>query len=97
MVRVTKSPYLNTPQLLDVDKSKVHPLVRNLFQAKVRQAALTGKLKFYSENWGKLTQDVNILPTVQGFKITFSQTPFQCGLPKLAIVNQAERLQIIQK
>ena len=94
MVRVKKSPYLNTPQLLDVDKSKVHPLVRNLFQAKVRQFALTGKLKFYSENWGKLTQDVNILPTVQGFKITFSQTPFQCGLPQLAIVNQAERLQI---
>ena len=34
MVRVIKSPYLNTPQLLDVDRSQVHPLVRNLFHVK---------------------------------------------------------------
>ena len=50
MTRVIKSPYLNTPQLLDVDRSKVHPLVRNLFLVKTRQAPLAGKLKFYSEN-----------------------------------------------
>ena len=31
MVRVIKSPYHSTPQLLYVDRSKVHPLVRNLF------------------------------------------------------------------
>ena len=37
---------------------------------------------------------MNILSIVQGFKIPFSQTPFQCGLPKLARVNQEERLQI---
>ena len=62
MVRVIKSPYDSNPQLLDVNRSKLHPLVRNLFHAKVRQAPLTGRLKFYSENWEKLTQDVNILP-----------------------------------
>ena len=62
MVRVIKSPYHSNPQLLDVNRSKLHPLVRNLFHAKVRQAPLTGRLKFYSENWEKLTQDVNILP-----------------------------------
>ena len=94
MVRVIKSPYLNTPQLLDVDRSKVHPLVRNLFHIKERQAPLAGRLKFYSENWEKLTQDVNILSIVQGFKIPFSQTPFQFGPPQLARVNQEERLQI---
>ena len=93
-VRVIKSPYLNTPQLLDVDRSKVHPLVRNLFHIKERQAPLAGRLKFYSENWEKLTQDVNILSIVQGFKIPFSQTPFQFGPPQLARVNQEERLQI---
>ena len=60
-VIVIKSPYLNTPQLLDVDRSKVHPLVRNLFHIKERQAPLAGRLKFYSENWEKLTQEVNIL------------------------------------
>ena len=94
MVRVTKSSYLNTSQVLDVGRSKVHPLVRNLFHVKVRQAPLAGRLKFYSENWGKLTQDVNILSIIQGFKIPFSETPFQFGPPQLARVNQEERLQI---
>ena len=51
MVRVIKSPYLNTPQLLDVGKSKVHLLVRNVFHAKARQDPLAGRLKFYLENW----------------------------------------------
>ena len=97
MVRVTKSSYLNTPQVLDVGRSKVHPLVRNLFHVKVRQAPLAGRLKFYSENWGKLTQDVNILSIIQGFKIPFSQTPFQFGPPQLARVNQEERSQINSK
>ena len=45
MFRVIKSPYLNTPQHLDVDRSKVHPLVRTLFHGKARQVPLTGRLK----------------------------------------------------
>ena len=94
MVRVIKSPYLNTPQLLDLDRSKVRLSVRNLFHVKARQALLDGRVKFYSENWGKLTQDVNILVIVQGFKISFSQTPFPFDPPPLAKVNQEERLQI---
>ena len=49
MVRAIKSPFLNTPQQLGVDNSKVHPWVRNLFQVIMRQAPLTGRLKFYSE------------------------------------------------
>ena len=90
MVRVIKSPYLNTPQLLDVDRSKVHPLVRNLFLVKARQTPLAGRLKFLE----KATQDMSILSIVQGFKIPFSQTPLQFGPPQLARVNQEERLQI---
>ena len=50
----------------------------------MRQAPLAGRLKFYLENWGKLTQDVNILSIVQGFKILFSQTPFQYGPPPIS-------------
>ena len=93
-MRVIESPYLNTPLFLHVDRSKVHPLARNLFHIKARQAPFAGRLKFYSENWEKLTQDVNILSIVQGFKIPFSQTPFQFGPPQLARMNQEERLQI---
>ena len=40
---------------------------------------------------------MNILPIVQGFKIRFSQTPFQDGPPQLARVNQKERLQMNSK
>ena len=97
MVRVIKSPYPNTPQLLDVGKSKLHHLVRNFFHVKARQAPLAGRLKFYLENWEKLTQDVNILSIAQGFKIPFSQTAFQYGPPKLARMNMEERLQINSK
>ena len=96
MVRVIKSPYLNTLQLLDINWSKVHPLVRNLSNIKVKQAPLAGGLKFYSENGKKLTQEMNILSIVQGFKIPFSQTisPFQYDPPQFTQVNQEERLQI---
>ena len=40
---------------------------------------------------------MKILPIVQGFKIRFSQTPFQYGAPQLARVNQKERLQMNSK
>ena len=60
----------------------------------MRKTPLAGRLNFYSESWEKLTQDVNILSIVQGFKICFSQTPFQYSTPQLARVNQEERLQI---
>ena len=75
MVRVIKSLYLNTPQLLDKDKSKVHPLIRNLFRVKAREAPLAGRLNFYSENWEKLTQDGNILSIVQVFQNSFLLNP----------------------
>ena len=91
-VRVIKSPYLDTPQLLDVDTSKVHPLVGNLFHIKARQAPLTGN--FIKKNWKKLTQDLNIFSIVLGFKIRFSQTLFYFGPPQLPRVNQEEMLQI---
>ena len=73
MVRKIKSPYLYIPQILDVDRAKVHPLVRNLFHVKVRQAPQGIRLKFHLGNWEKLTQDLNILSVVQSFKIPFSQ------------------------
>ena len=53
---------------------------------------MAGRLKFYSENWEILTQDVNILSIVQAFKIPFSQTAFQSVSSQLARENQEERL-----
>ena len=52
------------------------------------------KTKILFRTLGKLTQDVDILSIVQGFKIPFSQIPFQYDPPQLARVNQKERLQI---
>ena len=37
---------------------------------------------------------MNILSTMESFKIYFPQAPFQYGPPQLASVNQKERLQI---
>ena len=54
MVRVIKSPYLKTPQLLDVDRSKVRPLVSNLFRVKARQAPQAGRLKCLFRKQGKI-------------------------------------------
>ena len=93
MVKVIKSPYLNTPQLLDVDRSKVRPLVRNLFHVKDRQAPLAGRLKFYPENWEKLTQDVNIC--CAGFQNSFLPNPISVwfspiskGEPRGKVINK---------
>ena len=87
MVRVIKSHYVSNPKRLDIDSPKVYRFVRNLFHVKARQAPLAGILKFYSENWEKLTQDVNLSSIVQVFKIPFSETPVQYIPPHLARVS----------
>ena len=42
----------------------------------------------------KINSRCEFLSIVQGFKIRFSQTPFQYSPPQLARMNQEERLQI---
>ena len=60
MVRVMKSPYLNTPQPLDVDRSKVYPLVRNLFHDKARQAPLAGRREPRGKVTNKFRNEENV-------------------------------------
>ena len=51
---------------------------------------MTERLKFYAEKREILTQDVDILSIVQGFKIPFSQIAFQSVSSRLAKGNQEE-------
>ena len=46
------------------------------FPGQSEASSTGGRLKFYSENWGKLTQDVNILSIVQGFQKFLSPKPY---------------------
>ena len=53
------------------------------------------KSKILFRKLGKInSRGEYLMSIVQGFKIPFSQTPFQYGPPQLARVNQEERLQI---
>ena len=54
-----------------VDMSLVHPLIRNFFpnQRKENIPLVAGRLRYFQQNWGKLTRDPNILNIVKGWKI----------------------------
>ena len=51
---------------------------------------LAGRLLFFYQNWEKLTQDPWVLETVKGFRITFSQTPFQSAEPSMRVSKEEE-------
>ena len=58
--------------------SRVHPFVRALFPKNpIPEVRLAGRLKFFSSNWSKLTQDPSILNIVKGFEIPFLGKPVQ--------------------
>ena len=49
MERVLTAPYLNIPQLVNVEILKVQPLIRNLFETKLQRTLLEGRLKFHKK------------------------------------------------
>ena len=65
IIRVIKSPYLNIPRLLDVDRSKVHPLVRNLFR----------KTSIFLRKLGKIKSRCEYFVHSAGFQNTFLPNP----------------------
>ena len=64
--------------------SIVHPGVRNLISnINVTPQKPAGATKFFTENWGKLTQDPNVLNILRdGLKIPLMSKPKQKKLPK---------------
>ena len=48
---------------------------------------LTGRLRFFYNNWKNITLDPSILDIVLGYKIVFQTHPFQLTVPRSTIQN----------
>ena len=57
---------------------------------------LAGRLRLFVDNWKKLTQDLWVLNTIQGYKIPFSMDPYQKGIPE-SVVSKEEDVYISQE
>ena len=83
---------LNVPDLLlsIVEFPRIHPLIANLFPTTTKQLPCAGRVKFFVENWKKLTNDQRILEIVKGYEIPFSEPPKQSAPPKQICLNEKE-------
>ena len=66
------------PAVPVLDQNLLHQAVRDLNLSQVEgDFPIGGRLRFFLQNWEKLTQDNFILLTVQGMQIPFMETPVQ--------------------
>ena len=95
----TKQNFLELPSVLRCfNVSRVHTLVRALFPTNpIPEVPLTGRLKFFYSNWAKLTQDLNILNTVQGFEIPLLKNTVQGKSPNPPALNQEQSKLVKEK
>ena len=59
----------------------VDPFIKELFSFPPKNFPLAGRLSCCTENWAKLTSDPEILQTVKGCKMEFTQQPVQTSPP----------------
>ena len=57
---------------------------------------LAGRLQYFIKNWEMLTQDQWVLDAVQGYKVPFTQTPYQPHPPR-ALHHPSEEEEIMQE
>ena len=70
----------------------VHPILKKLFPAqKLRASSNAGRLRFFLQNWQKLTTDPVILEIVQGWKLPIVGRPWQTREPKEITMSALER------
>ena len=55
-----------------------------------RSLPLAGRLQHFKSNWVKITQDPWVLETIQGYRVPFSQQPYQPYPPRALTHSQAE-------
>ena len=55
-----------------------------------RSLALAGRLQHLKSNWVRITQDPWVLEAIKGYRIPFSQQPYQPYPPKALTHSQAE-------
>ena len=68
------------------DLREVHPLIKTLLSSSspgpLEKHPVAGRLVFFRNAWGQLTQDPNLLNIVEGYKIDFKREPKQKKVPK---------------
>ena len=86
-------PKINT---LEPDKSLIHPMILRLFQ-KPPYVPLAGRLKYFLQNWEKITKDPKILNVIKGWKIPQISYPQQRREPKPLPLSDHEKLIVDQE
>ena len=83
MYHIEKSQHISLieDQLIRVEKieSHVYQTVKDLKFTKIKQSniVLGGRLKFFEENWSKITSDNKILESIRSYTIEFLEKPVQ--------------------
>ena len=69
----------------------MHPLVQNLFPQEQRSVLpVDGGLKYFQENWKKLTNDPQIFELVEDYQIPSSSEPKQTKPPNPVHLTKKE-------
>ena len=77
------------------DYPMIHPVVRQMFSSQnLQDIPAAGRLKYFLQNWEKLTQDPQILQLVKGYQIPFHTYPLQQFPPHPLKLNKEEQLQV---
>ena len=92
---------LQTPgeklQESQLDHSKINPGIKNLFKDFQQPSVpLAGRLRYFTQNWRKLTNDSNILSIVEGLKLEFLEEPKQNSPPFVAKMTP-EKKQLMEQ
>ena len=90
---------LNSFSVINLARSTIFPEILNLnLQIIDQQNAIPvgGRIKYFKQNWQRITKDPVILNTVQGVSLDWITYPIQKKIPNLPNLN-LEQKQILQK
>ena len=74
------------------DYPNIHPLILNLFPVKPKDGIpLAGRVKYFTENWKRLTNDQAIIQLIGGYQIPFLSEPQQRLCPHPPNLNSEEK------
>ena len=78
--------------------SRIHPSIKTLLTlGNLENLPVAGRLRFFKENWKKLTNDPFILKVVQGYQIPLLPEPTQFSSPSEVQMKQEEQILVDQE
>jgi hypothetical protein len=63
-------------------------------EEKLKEVNLAGRLKFYIKEWEAITNDETILQAVRGFRLPFTNVPFQTKEPHCIRMSESDALAV---